>query len=80
MLCLSCVGNTKHYLERVGLMLILSHVRKIIKQFAADENGDIVQYLLIIALLVVFFLPDITSLQTSIKGVFSNLTSQLSSL
>lgn len=61
-------------------MLILSHVRKIIKQFAADENGDIVQYLLIIALLVVFFLPDITSLQTSIKGVFSNLTSQLSSL
>ena len=50
------------------------------KCFCRDESGDIVQYLLIIALLVVFFMPDITSLQTSIGGVFSNLSSQLSSL
>jgi Flp pilus assembly pilin Flp len=58
----------------------MSQVREIIKQFVRDENGDIVQYLLIIALLVVFFLPDITSLQTSIGGVFSNLTSELKTL
>ncbi|MDA8336020.1 MAG: hypothetical protein M0Z41_13735 [Peptococcaceae bacterium] len=61
-------------------MVIMSQVREIIKQFVRDENGDIVQYLLIIALLVVFFLPDITSLQTSIGGVFSNLTSELKTL
>ena len=53
---------------------------KTILAFVRDDRGDIVQYLLVIALLVVFFLPDITSLQTSVGGVFSQIGTKLASL